>query len=151
MSSRLQELETWEREIIVELDRIARELEPLLGCREELKAKLELVQRLRGLEAKTAVKPARDAVTGVVTPTATTRVGGELQEAVREILLASGKPMHLRELRAALVKRGVPIPGKGTDANIIVHLRRASDMFDRRGRGIYALRESKGQRKIRVG
>lgn len=56
------------------------------------------------------------------------------------ILRERAQPVHISELRAELTRRGVPIPGKGTDANVIVYLTR-SEQVCRVGRGLYALRD----------
>lgn len=55
------------------------------------------------------------------------------------ILEMSGKPLHISELRRALEQKGVPIPGKGNDANVIVYLSRSHEIC-RVGKGLYALR-----------
>ena len=44
------ELQDWETELLQELEEIAGQLEPLLSRKEALRAKLELVQRLRSME-----------------------------------------------------------------------------------------------------
>lgn len=64
-----------------------------------------------------------------------------LEDAVEEILRASGEPLHISTIREALLTRGVPIPGRGDDANIIVRLRRLRDRFTRTARGTYGLAE----------
>ena len=129
---KLEDLVAWEEELLAEQERLASELEPLLGQRDQVRTKLELIQRLKSLEqngAPQAVDSRESHVKSV----------NELQSAVHAILEEHGKPMHISEIRVALLARGVPIPGRGTDANIIVHLRRAKDMFTRQGRGTYAL------------
>lgn len=63
----------------------------------------------------------------------------DLENAVEEILNAAGEPLHISNIRAALVAQGVPIPGRGDDANIIVRLRRYPDRFTRTARGTYGL------------
>ncbi len=143
--ARIDELRGWEQEILAEQERVAGELEPLLSRREELISKLELVQRLLALEA-TSSRRVETGANGtkpqaVAKPNQTN--GNHIKNAVREILEERGQPMHIGDIRAALVQRGVPIPGKGTDANVIVHLRRAPDMFTRRKRGIYALKRAR--------
>jgi DNA sulfur modification protein DndB len=94
-------------------------------------------RQLRGLDAAAATALEPSAAIGV-----------DLQAAVKGILERAASPMHVADIRSALAKAGVPIPGKGTDANIIVHLRRAPDTFDRRGRGLYGLKDWKA-RKVR--
>jgi hypothetical protein len=144
IDSRLSQLQEWERDLLAEQEAVARQLEPLLARREAVRAKLELVQRLKGLEGDGDDRhgvPSKNH-----TPGAPATAGAELQAMVREVLEAHGKPMHVQEIRAALTERGVPIPGKGTDANIIVHLRRAPELFSRSGRGVYGLKTQKPRR-----
>jgi len=62
-----------------------------------------------------------------------------VERAAVAVLEETGKPIHISDLRRALLQKGVPIPGKGTDANVIVYLAR-SDAFCRVGKGLYALR-----------
>jgi len=62
-----------------------------------------------------------------------------VKRAAIAVLEESGKPLHISDLRHALEQKGVPIPGKGTDANVIVYLSR-SDEVCRVGKGLYALR-----------
>lgn len=154
MKVRSIELRDWEGELIEELEQISRQLEPLLSRKEELRAKLELVQRLRSLEEGEAAAAAGERASTRATmgfaPTPVS-VGNEIQTEVREILEARGQPMHIRDIRTALTERGVPIPGRGTDANLIVHLRRAPDVFDRRARGTYGLAGWKAASKRKAG
>jgi hypothetical protein len=76
-------------------------------------------------------------------PTSTQRHGAtsDVEDAVEDILRAAGTPLHISEIRDALVAQGVPIPGRGDDANIIVRLRRFQDRFTRTARGTYGLSE----------
>jgi hypothetical protein len=62
-----------------------------------------------------------------------------IEQGAIEVLGERSKPLHISELRAELARRGIPIPGKGTDANVIVYLSRCNDIC-RVGRGLYALR-----------
>lgn len=142
MAAPTSELLKWRAELLGERDQIGRDLEPLLRRRDELNRQLETLDRLlEDLAPKGAAGPAatHDARSIVVPAASSTTI--RLQKAVEDVLRASGAPMHIREIRSALSQRGVTIPGKGTDANVIVHLRRASDVFRPHGRGTYALVE----------
>lgn len=68
------------------------------------------------------------------------RTAAVLNEAAKAALSAAHKPLHIAELRAAIERSGIPIPGRGEDANLIVHLRKSDDIV-RVGRGFYALAE----------
>jgi len=78
------------------------------------------------------------------------------------ILEAARRPMHISELKTILETRGVRIPGKGTQANLIARLRR-DGRIARAARGMYGLRalgieeyqpmrrkRSRGRRKVRT-
>jgi hypothetical protein len=45
-----------------------------------------------------------------------------LEDAVVAILKEKDEAVHIGHIRAALVERGISIPGKGTDSNIIARL-----------------------------
>jgi hypothetical protein len=61
-----------------------------------------------------------------------------LVDAVLEELTSSGRPVHISELMRMLRTRGIPVPGLGTQANLISYLRR-EPQFVRTSRGMYAL------------
>lgn len=58
--------------------------------------------------------------------------------AVMEELAATGRPVHISELMRLLQHRKVTIPGAGTQANLITHLRRDARLV-RPSRGMYGL------------
>lgn len=143
-SSRREQLDAWANDLQSEMRRVEGELGPLLARKEDLRARLELIQRLSELESKDGREGDRaEGLTRSVPATA----GSALEAAAREILEATGRPMHVSEIRAALRDRGVPIPGRGTDANVILYLRRARDVFDRPARGTYGLTAWRSGRK----
>ena len=137
MSDKLSTLSAWERDIQNELADVSKELEALVSRRDHLQAKLDLVRVLLNLES--GPKPTDDpaGLSGRPRQTTAERIG----EAVAAILDEGGEPMHVKEIRAALTSRGVPLPGRGADANIIVHLSRMPDVFVRTSRGTYGLTE----------
>src|SRR5437667_4854187 len=59
-------------------------------------------------------------------------------QAVIEELSTAGRPLHISELMRLLRDRNVSIPGSGTQANLITHLRR-DDRLIRPSRGMYGL------------
>jgi hypothetical protein len=60
--------------------------------------------------------------------------------AVVEELVSAGRPLHISELMRLLGDKKVPIPGAGTQANLITHLRRDPRLV-RPSRGMYGLVE----------
>jgi hypothetical protein len=65
-------------------------------------------------------------------------VGQEAVQAVVDELKTAGNPLHISDLMRRLKVRRVRIPGSGTQANLITHLRR-DDRLVRPSRGMYAL------------
>ena len=51
--------------------------------------------------------------------------------------------MHISDIRSSPLEKGIPIPGRGDEANVIVRLRRLEDRFTRTARGTYGLAEWK--------
>ncbi len=134
--------------------------ETVKGWLKEVTDRIEVnqaeVSRLRGEIAKDTQKqqaleallgselPVEEATAGHETreglPAATGQVAEHpIRRAAVAVLRESGQPLHISDLRRALEKRGIPIPGKGTDANVIVYLSRAAEVC-RVGKGLYALR-----------
>jgi hypothetical protein len=65
------------------------------------------------------------------------RTNPAMQTVIDELATAS-RPLHISELMRLLRDRGVPIPGAGTQANLITHLRRDHRLV-RTSRGMYGL------------
>jgi hypothetical protein len=67
--------------------------------------------------------------------------GGDMvRKAAIAALSGEGHPMHISVLHSRLEEMGVPIPGKGTQANVIAHLGREPSII-RLSRGIYGLKQ----------
>lgn len=91
--------------------------------------RLVLLERLNGLDAAPH-RPTPDGTAG----------GRALEDAVVRYLATSAKPLHISKLRHQLVHDGIPIPGKGTDANVIARIMRDSRISRAPGqRGFYRL------------
>lgn len=114
---------------------------PLEDRMASARERLDLIRRLMSL-ANEGHKP------GAVPPRAGPRgksersllpPGANVEDHMEAVLTDAGEPMHISALRQALIERGVPLPGRGDEANIIVRLRRDERRFTRTGRGTYAL------------
>ena len=60
---------------------------------------------------------------------------------IRIILEEDGNAMHISEICNRLYEKAIPLPGKGTQANVIVRIRRDPNQFTRTDNGTYALAE----------
>ncbi len=130
-------LYAWAEDIEREIAEITSDIIPLQQRLDAAREKLDLIRRLIHLSAPNAASLPRNADT--IPPPSQVSVLPGIEDRIEDILRSNGKPMHIRELRATLIQKGVPLPGRGDEANIILRLRRASDRFVRTERGTYAL------------
>src|SRR6266545_1218951 len=137
----LKDLEAWALATEREIDEIRTQMLPLEERMGAARERLDLIRRLIGLAdgskrhppAQSKRSPSGDSAEGIVPP------GATVEDHVEAILAKRGEPMHIRALREALIEQGVPLPGRGDEANIIVRLRRDEARFTRTGRGTYGL------------
>jgi len=133
----VQTLQVWAENIEQEIAEIKKNMLPLQQQLDAAKEKLDLVQRLiHLLSPQTTSSPKNIDTATSLEQTPTLPV---IEDRIEDILTAQGKPMHISELRNSLIQMGIPLPGRGDEANIILRLRRASDRFVRTERGVYAL------------
>jgi len=130
-------LQVWAENIEREIAEITSSIIPLQQQLDAAREKLDLVRRLIHLSSPGAASLPRS--TDAVPPSPQAPPFPVIEDRIEEILRSSGKPMHISELRTSLIQMGVPLPGRGDEANIILRLRRASDRFVRTERGTYAL------------
>jgi hypothetical protein len=130
-------LQAWVDDIKHEIAEITSEILPLQQRLDAAHEKLDLVQRLIHLSATNTNTLPKN--TDKIPKSSQVPVLPGIEDRIEEILTSSGKPMHISELRDKLIQMGVPLPGRGDEANIILRLRRASDRFMRTERGTYAL------------
>jgi len=102
---------------------------------------LHLLERLLALRRAGAAQTGTDV--GVQEESQGTKaiargMGQPLLQAVVEELALAGRPVHISDLMRLLRERRVPIPGSGTQANLITYLRR-DDRLVRPSRGMYGL------------
>ena len=133
----IEVLKAWAENIEREINEINVTIIPLQKRLDASREKLDLVKRLIHLSAPSDISSLGTIDTTSIQPP--TPVIPEIEDRIEEILISSGKPMHIRDIRSLLIKMGVPLPGRGDEANIILRLRRAGDRFIRTERGTYAL------------
>jgi hypothetical protein len=73
-----------------------------------------------------------------VASTPSTKTAHSALQAAVEELESAGRPLHISELMRLLRNRNIQIPGSGTQANLITHLRRDQRVV-RPSRGMYGL------------
>ena len=130
-------LQAWGKDIEQEIAEITASIVPLQQRLDTAREKLDLVNRLIHLSTPAQISTSGKAEPMPSPPKVTSLPG--IEDRIEEILRSTGKPMHIRDIRASLIQMGVPLPGRGDEANIILRLRRDTDRFVRTGRGTYAL------------
>ena len=132
-------LRAWADEIEREIAEIKSSILPLQQRLDAGRERLDLVQRLLHLSSPSAASTHKNAKAVAATPQPHALPG--IEDRMEEILRANAKPMHIRDIRSSLIQMGVPLPGRGDEANIILRLRRGRDRFLRTERGTYGLVE----------
>lgn len=137
----MRDLEAWASATEKELEEIRAEMVPLEERMAAARERLDLIRRLIGLAEGGMKSPAPmpSATTKINSEQASVPSGVDIEAQLVGILKEAGQPLHIKALREALIERGVPLPGRGDEANIIVRLRRDEGQFTRTGRGMYAL------------
>lgn len=137
---RLEQLQQWASATEKEIKEITAALAPLEQRLQAARERLDLLQRLTRMTETAQVLPQDTAELGRGRPDPLASLGvQDLETHLEQILREAERPMHISDIRKALVDRAVPLPGRGDEANIIVRLRRAPERFMRTGRGMYAL------------
>lgn len=148
-SDNLQWLNRWADLTRREIQELTAAMLPLQERLEVAREQLDLIGRLIGLaEAHGAEtgssrgdsSPSADHGTGTMPPLPAVVQGADLEDRLEAILRQQGAPVHIKNIRKLLIAQGVPLPGRGDEANIILRLRRSDERFVRTGRGLYGLR-----------
>jgi len=138
-----QYLSTWEAELSRQAEELRAEISAKQAELVHVDERRTLVRRLLEIEARgpaTSSSASGDCSAVGYEHAESEIVPLELEAAVAEVLRKAGKPLHITDIRQALLDLRVPIPGRGDAANIIVRLRRV-DQFMRTARGTYGLSE----------
>ena len=138
-TSKFDELTAWRELARAEVERAQSDLAEAQRRADATRERLGLLDRLLALEQSGPVD--ESSTGGLVSVRNAIEEPPGLLDSCERIIRDRGQPVHISELLPALNEAGVAIPGRGTDANVIVRLRRAPDRFVRTGRGMYALPE----------
>ena len=142
----LNGLSTWRASLARQVEELRQAITTHQAELAQVEEKLALVTKLidaesRGQVSSLDINGADEAATSLLQPSSQLSRPADLETTVEEILRDAGAPLHISDIRGALLERGVPIPGRGDDANIIVRLRRYDERFTRTARGTYGLAE----------
>jgi len=65
----------------------------------------------------------------------------DLLEEIEDVIRVKGEPMHITSIHQSLIAKGIPLPGKGNEANVIARIQRSGGRIIRTDRGVYGLPE----------
>jgi hypothetical protein len=139
------ELQKWKHDLLERADELKTEIRVRQVELSQVEERVSLVSRLIAVDSMDLSKenPERNAsiTLGITSSSLRLSTEGELEDEVEALLREAGAPMHISAIREALIAKGVQIPGRGDEANIIVRIRKIPDRFTRTARGTYALPE----------
>lgn len=145
----------WLAAVRSDLSEVVRKMEPLVAEQNRLRAREQLlVSLLHGLEHGAAPEPKRAPTKGPIALPASSDESPDASAAdiiaasgsvrdyvwrgVRAVLSDSAGPLHINDLHARFIARGLRVPGAGRPANLTAHLTRCPGVTSPR-RGFYAL------------
>lgn len=124
----LEELRVWRRQVEQSLEELREQLAQVQKAIKDSEQRLQLLDRLLALECRS------DEETRTLSAGPTTFL-----DACVELIRQKGESMHIREMHSSLLHKGIPIPGRGDQANIIARIQRSDGRIIRTGRGLYGL------------
>jgi hypothetical protein len=143
----MKQIKAWKATLEAEIKSLDEKAAALNSHSQKKRQQLDLITKLLDSEIQTN-SPLRHAEKEAATKSAGQNpTPNEVKDRVLEILLEANRPMNIKEIHAEFVRRGLPIPGKGTPFNILVHMSRevkkgAGSRLYRTGKGTYALRRN---------
>lgn len=135
-----EQVQEWLDEVEGEISAVHAQLEPLIAEQSRLQERRTILKELLASFADvTSSSESRLAAPAAASETVRERVHRQAVEIFRE----AGGAVHINDLHAEFVKRGLDVPGAGRPANITVHLSGWEDIVSPE-RGMYGLREHLG-------
>lgn len=136
-----EDINEWIREVEADIHEVETQIEPLAAKQLFLNERLGLLKRLLGSIAGNVQRPAEPVVNGHGVSANQPSVRERVEASTVEILGEHGAPMHINDIHAAFVARGLEVPGAGRPNNITVHLA-GSRQIQPVSRGVYTLKTS---------
>lgn len=139
------ELQKWKMDLLQRADELKVEIRLRQVELSQVEERVSLVSRLIAVDFVESTE--EDSDLGLAMSPVPLSLGlrvsteGDLEDEVEALLRDAGSPMHISAIREALIAKGVQIPGRGDEANIIVRIRKIPERFTRTSRGTYALHE----------
>ncbi len=139
-------VEGWIAAVRRELLAIGQQIEPLLMEQNRLRTREQILgSLLRTInpQSQSTVTP-QSAIDVAISPLV---VEGSMRDYVRDgvraVLTEAAGPLHINDLHARFIARGLRVPGAGRPANLTAHLGRCPGIVSPQ-RGIYALAVTNG-------
>jgi hypothetical protein len=147
----MKQIKAWKASLEADIKSLNERMGALTSDLQKKRQQLDLVAKLLDSETAANSTPRYSEKELATKSAGQNPTPDEVKERVLEILLQANRPMNIKEIHAEFLRRGLPIPGKGTPFNILVHLSRevkkgSGSRFYRTGKGTYALR--RGSAKV---
>jgi hypothetical protein len=145
----IAKLNEWKEAVEAEIQIIKNKIQALSASLQAKGQQLELICRLIDSQNPRSDRNVSEVITfSQKVPVSQGALSSQVKDRVYEILTEVKRPMNIKDIHAQFIRRGYPIPGKGTHFNILVHIVRElkkgrNSRFQRDGRGTYSLRLSK--------
>jgi len=144
----IDKLSHWKSSLENEVESIKKQINSLAADLQRKSQQIELISKLIHSVNTPFLNPGD---IGSTTPleirAPKTAMPSEVKDHVYQILTDANHPMNIGEIHSEFIRRGYPIPGKGTQFNILVHISRdlklgKKSRFYRVGRGTYGVHRS---------
>jgi hypothetical protein len=146
----IDKLQQWKKSVETEIQAITDTIQSLNGDLQRKNQQHALICKLIDSENGSFALDGDDANRSLVARQIVTP--SQVTERVYEILSEAKQPMNIKTIHEEFIRRGYPIPGKGTHFNILVHIVRElknkkGGRFKRDGRGTYSLRRARSKKQ----
>jgi hypothetical protein len=146
MAMELERLHDWKKSVETEIQAITDMIQSLNSDLQRKNQQHALICKLIDSENGSVALDNQDVNRSLVARQIVTP--SQVTQRVHEILSEAKEPMNIKTIHEEFIRRGYPIPGKGTHFNILVHIVRElknkkGGRFQRDGRGTYSLRRAK--------
>jgi len=146
MAMEVDKLHEWKKSVETEIQAITGQIQSLNSDLQRKNQQLALICKLIDSENGSLARDDPDVSRSLVARQIVTP--SQVTERVYEILSEAKQPMNIKAIHEEFIRRGYPVPGKGTHFNILVHIVRElkskkGGRFQRDGRGTYSLRRAR--------
>lgn len=129
-NERSYNLQLWRKETLREIDECKALISSTQYKLNEAEERVRLIDGLLNLEGNDMTDIAQEKF-----------LKKDLLDEIEDVIRNKGEPMHISSIHQELISKGVPLPGRGNEANVIARIQRSEGRIIRTDRGVYGLSE----------